>query len=339
MNEFEVKHIPDDFLVRESVAVRHTPKESATHRLYLLRKCGYTTMEIVRAIAAAAGTTESSIGYCGLKDEDGVTEQLISTPLAVSLPTSDEADVGTGGRWYTTQHYGFTNTPLRVGQMEGNSFKVVLRNVEPEHATGFFSRKKINFMFLNYFDTQRFGVPNGPHLTHLVGAAMLEGRWDDARKILMELNSPESKLAADWAGPSRDFFFQLDERVTSFYPAAHASFAWNEHLAELATAAAGACVRRITVDGISFTYVTESAAAARVLAEAHELPTTKYRFDGGALARSASVRATVAQTVIEVDDRADDEYFPRRKRVELSFFLPSGTYATAAIRQLAAQVS
>jgi tRNA pseudouridine13 synthase len=339
LNQFEVKHVPDDFLVRESVVVRLAPEESATHRLFLLRKRGYTTMEAVRAIAAAAGVAETSLGYCGLKDEDGVTEQLISAPAGVPVPAIAEQDTVTGGRWYTTQHYGFTGAALRVGQMEGNSFKIILRNVAPEHVTGFFDRKKINFMFLNYFDTQRFGVPNGPHRTHLVGAAMLEGRWEDARKILIELNAPESELAASWPGSGRDFFFELDGRVRSFYPAAQASFAWNDQLAALAAAAAGADVRRIAVDGIGFTYVTEPAAAARVMAEAYELPIVKYRFDSDTPTRTTSVRTTVAQTVLEVDGRADDEYFPGRKRVELSFFLPSGSYATAAIRQLAAQIS
>ncbi len=339
MNEFEVKHVPDDFLVRESVAVRLVRVESATHRLTLLRKCGYTTMETVRAIAAAFNVPEQSIGYCGLKDEDGVTEQLISVPIAIPIAAINGVGVETGDRWYTTQHYGFSDAALRVGQMEGNSFKVVLRNLEPRHTTGFFSRKKINFMFLNYFDTQRFGLPGGPHRTHLVGAAMLDGRWDEARKVLIELNAPESRLAADWSGPSREFFFQLDERVMSFYPAAHASFAWNEELARLATATVDDRVHRLVVDGIDFTYVTETSAAARVLAAAYELPITRYKFDAGAPAPSASVRATVAQTVIEVDGREDDEHFPGRKRVELSFFLPSGSYATAAIRQLATQIS
>jgi tRNA pseudouridine13 synthase len=337
--QFEVKHVPDDFLVRESVAVRLVREELANYRLLLLRKRGFTTMEAVREIAGALGVVAGSVGYCGLKDEDGVTEQLISVPITVPAAAIEDLTASEDEHWYSIQHYGLSDTPLRVGQLEGNSFKIVLRNLEARHANDFFGRKKINFMFLNYFDTQRFGVPGGPHRTHLVGAAMLDGQWDDALRTLIELNAPESRLAADWSGTSRDFFFDLDERVRSFYPAAHASYAWNEELAGLASSTGADRIHRIIVDGIAFTYVTDMNVAARVLAEAYELPITRYKFKDDAVVLSASVRTTVAQSVIEVGEHGDDEYFPGRKRVELSFFLPSGSYATAAIRQLVTQIS
>ncbi|MFH9296746.1 tRNA pseudouridine(13) synthase TruD [Streptomyces sp. NPDC017520] len=334
----EVKHVPEDFLVRESVVVRTVREESATHRLVLLRKCGYTTMEAVRGIADALGIPEGSVGYCGLKDEDGVTEQLLSLPIAVPGSAVERLAVDEGECWYCNQHYGFSDAPLRVGQMEGNSFKIVLRGLDHGHAEGFFGRKKINFMFLNYYDTQRFGVPGGPHRSHHVGAAMIDGRWDDARRILIELGAPESQLAADWTGTSRDFFYRLDERARSFYPAAHASYAWNQELAGLAAVAAGDRALRTTVEGIEFTYVGDPADTARVMAAEYELPIKRQTFGTDAPVSRASVRSTVVQTVIEVSDRANDEYFPGRKRVELTFFLPSGSYATAAIRQLVAWI-
>jgi tRNA pseudouridine13 synthase len=307
--------------------------------LLLLRKRGFTTMEAVRNIADALGLPQEWVGYCGLKDEDGVTEQLISIPI--TLPASGiERHEAAVDRWYTTHHYGFSGAALRIGQMEGNSFKIILRDLDSRHVTGFFGRKKINFMFLNYFDTQRFGVPGGPRRTHLVGAAMLDGRWDDARRELVTLNAPESRLAADWRGTSRDFFLHLDERVRSFYSAAHASFLWNSELARLCVAADAQRTCQVAVDGIDFTYVTDVCAAARVMAEAYELPIERYKFaNADAPTLSASVRATVVHTVIEVAGRDNDEHFPGRARVELSFFLPSGSYATAAIRQLVMQVS
>ncbi|RSN09173.1 tRNA pseudouridine(13) synthase TruD [Nonomuraea sp. WAC 01424] len=339
MNRFEVKHVPEDFLVRECVAVRLVQQEVATHQFWLLRKCGYTTMEAVRGIADELGVPEGSVGYCGLKDEDGVTEQLISIPITIPVDAVKRLEVREGSRWYYVQPYGFGDAALRVGQMEGNSFKIILRNLEGRHLDGFFARKKINFMFLNYFDTQRFGVPGGPHHSHLVGAAMTNGDWDDARQKLIELNSPESRLAANWSGASRDFFFQLDGRVRSFFPAAYASFMWNNELAGLVDATAMEGIHRMTVDGIDFTYLDDTSATAGVLSARYELPIKRYSFEDHAVARSASVRATVAQTVIEVAGRADDEYFQGRKRVELSFFLPSGSYATAAVRQLALQIA
>jgi tRNA pseudouridine13 synthase len=339
LEQFEVKYVPEDFLVRESAAVRLVEEQAATQRYWLLRKRGFTTMETVRRIADALGVTEAEVGYCGLKDEDGVTEQLISAPTAVSDSAAGDLAVREGDRWYSVQHYGFGDTALRVGQLEGNSFKIVLRNLDERHLDGLFARKKINFMFLNYFDTQRFGVPGGPHRSHLVGAAMLDGRWDEARETLIGMKTPESPLAAEWTGSSRDFFLGLDERIRSFFPAAYSSFMWNNELAALVRETAPESIHPLTVDGIDFVYLTSAAAAAGVLATEYELPVKRYSVGGDSPARPSSVRTTVAQTVIEVDGKSDDEHFPGRKRVELSFFLPSGSYATATIRQLALQLA
>lgn len=335
-----VKYVPEDFIVRESVAVRPAPPDRAEHRLYLLRKRGYTTFEAVRWISESIGIPESQVGYCGLKDEDGLTEQLISVPGdADDCVPGILRVVGDGDRWMRCLPYGESAEPLRIGQLEGNSFKIVLRNVERRHLEqGPLAGKKLHFYFLNYFDTQRFGVPGGPKVAHLVGTALLDEEWARARELLASSGSGEAAAARDWTGADADFFTHLDGRVTSFFLAAHASHQWNRVLSEQVRKHRSD-VREIDVEGVEFTYANEFADCVDILAAGHEIPITRYSVHSGVVRERQSVRSSVVQTVVEIGDRKPDEHFPGQMRVELGFFLPSGSYATAAVRQMTTLMS
>ncbi len=65
-----------------------------------------------------------------------------------------------------------------------------------------------------------------------------------------------------------------------------------------------------------------------------DIPLTRYTVVDGHPHATTSGRSTVVQTIMTVSDIAADECFPGRQRVTLGFFLPSGCYATAAMRQL-----
>lgn len=334
-----VKHTPEDFIVRESAAIRLVPERDATERLLLLRKRGFTTAEAVRLIADAMGLPEAHVGYCGLKDEDGVTEQVIGLPQAtsVTIPTSGWTVHANAGNWITLHQYGFTDSALDIGRLEGNSFRIVLRNLNAEEQKALSARKKYNLLLLNYFDTQRFGVPGGPKKSHLVGAAMLAKRWDEARETLVALRAPESLLAAAWKGTSQELFSELDSRTSAFFLSAHASYEWNRSLRDLVDEHCGK-LGEVQVDGLNFTFLDSAGAVAKVMAAARELPSPRYTFVDGVPRVRMSTRPTVVQTIVEIERYQDDEYFPGMGRAELSFFLPSGSYATTAVRQLLRQL-
>jgi tRNA pseudouridine13 synthase len=332
-DEVVLKHRPADFLVKEVLVTEQNGDESSPQRYLLLRKAGYTTMEAVRLIAERFGLPSTEITYAGLKDEDGVTEQLVAVPTE---PTAAGwGELGTGSdRWMTLTHSGFGATPLRVGRLEGNAFRVVVRNLSERLALALGNTAKINHFFLNYYDTQRFGVPGGPKRTHLVGQAILDGRWDVARRELIDLGAPESRLAQRWQGKAEQFFRELDPRNAAFYLAAHASARWNAELREIVTRIGGADRVDIDIDGLPYTYLASARQVHQVLGAASELPYQRFSFHDGEITSQSSPRPTVVQTVVAVEEPGPDEFRPGRFRAGLSFFLPSGCYATAAVRQL-----
>jgi len=338
-DEILLKHVPEDFVVRESMAVRLVPKEAATYRYVLVRKRGYTTMEACRLLADHLGVASRDIGYGGLKDEDGITEQLFAIPVGL-LPDA-KLDrpwrlAGSEARWIDLLHYGFGAEPIGIGQLEGNGFNLTIRNVGEESATRMAARRKIPSFFLNYYDIQRFGVPGGPKRAHLVGAAIAAGDWSSALRELAGLNAPESPAARDWAGSPQEFFRTMDPRTVSFFLAAMSSFKWNAALRSAVVHACGPenCVETC-VEGIDYTYVRSGEAVARLVGHASALPYGRYEFVDGRAEVKTSTRSTGIQTEAHIGSAAPDPAFPSRFMVNMRFFLPSGCYATAFIRQFA----
>ncbi|MER5987664.1 tRNA pseudouridine(13) synthase TruD [Streptomyces sp. NPDC001787] len=336
------KHRPGDFRVRENLVVPLTRARSAAHRYLLLHKYGYTTMEAVRWAADRLGLPARDIGYAGLKDEDGETEQLLSVPFTAGAaedgrPEEELAHSAEPGRWLRLCHYGYGHEPLTVGRLNGNGFRVVLRDLDEATATRLEGRGRLSLLFVNYYDTQRFGVPGGPKRTHLVGEALLNEDWGLARRELADLGAPESVTAQRWTGPDRELFRHgLDARTTAFYLAAHSSAVWNARVRDLVATNCPENSVETSVDGLPYRFPVSGAGAATLLTARHELPYTRYAWRDRPVER-ATVRPTVVQTLVTVERAGPDDAFPGRHAVEVGFLLPSGCYATAAMRQLVLQ--
>jgi tRNA pseudouridine13 synthase len=340
-DDWLLKERPSDFLVRESVVLPLSDDRTAGQHYLLLRKSGYTTMEAVRIVAGELGVPVSDVTYGGLKDEDAITEQIIAVPAGAAGDRVAGGDWGLAarpGRWLHLRHYGYGATPMRIGGLTGNDFRIVVRNLPEEVAKRFAALRKYNLLFLNYYDTQRFGVPGGPRRTHLVGRALLAERWSEARRELIGLGAPESATAAAWDGPEPEFWTRLDARTVAFYLASAASFEWNAELRTALADAGGHDWFDTRVDGLEYRYARSAAGVAELLRTQRDLDYLKYRFESGRPVATTSSRPTVVQALVEVAGVGPDTARPGRFSTTLGFFLPSGSYATAAVRQLVAQV-
>ena len=330
-----LKCVPDDFLVREVQVAPLGGQGDCRYRWMLLRKQGYTTVEAVDLIAGELMVAPSAVTYAGRKDEDGITEQLIalSTDLIDHRLEAQEWLLGVDAdRWIELRPYGFATRPMAIGRLAGNAFQVTVRNLPAGTAAALVAQRQVNMFALNYYDSQRFGVPNGPKHTHLVGAALLAAEWRTALDLLRTLGTPESAAAAAWRRQPKDFFVGLDERVVSFFLAAQASAAWNHAVGQLV-----AQVPHVVhqVDGLEYRYAQAQAGVLQVLLAAREIEYARYTFaEGEVVTNRPSMRPSVVQSAMRVCECEADERHPDRSKVALEFFLPSGSYATTAIRQL-----
>ncbi|WJY36239.1 tRNA pseudouridine(13) synthase TruD [Streptomyces sp. P9-2B-2] len=329
---------PEDFRVTETLGLETAPPDASTHTYLLLWKRGLTTHEALGALSEAFGVDAQDVAAAGLKDEDGITEQFVSVGAMLSPQDIERANARgrAGGRdhqWHVTPH-GSGTTALRTGELDGNCFRLVVRGLDETSATALAEgpRRHTHF-FVNYYDTQRFGVPGGPKETHLIGGALLAGDEDTALDLLRRSGSAEGAQALEHEGPADEFWKRLDPRIPVFYRCAHASYEWNARVRALLRESAGAEVAQVEREGLPYAFATTRGAALGLAARCPELDYVRYRWTDGACVRSTAARPTVLQTHLSVHRVEPDPLHPGGFACTLSFFLPSGGYATAAVHQ------
>jgi tRNA pseudouridine13 synthase len=334
-----LKWRPEDFLVSEAAAALISPHRPGGHQHLRLRKIGRSTFDAVAEVARFAAIDRSAVTYAGLKDEDAVTEQNIRINIAAGgrYPVEEFNSTYSGdSACLHLTDCGSADRPLTIGQLDGNSFRIVIRNLEGDVADALGGRRH-NHFFVNYFDTQRFGVPGGPKVTHIIGARLLEHDYDSALALVATSQASESEAARSWRGDPAGFFDSIDQRLRTFYLSAHASEHWNNQAGVLIEQH-GAAVQ-VYRDGIPYEFAKSWETVVRMALATPELTNTKYRAGEEGVVASSSTRCTAVQTQVTAGLAEPDEAFAGRSKCEVTMFLPSGSYATTAIAQLLARIA
>lgn len=182
-----------DFQVTEVPAY---PASGEGQHLYLLvEKEDQTTRRVIEALQAACGVKEDAIGWAGLKDRHALTRQWISVPVECEDKVSAIEEMPGVRILERARH---TNK-LQEGHLAGNRFRILVRHVEGDPAD---ARRVLERLAAsgvpNYFGPQRFGrqgdnAERGYQiLTRPRGPSK---RWLD--KLLV--NSLQSFLFNEWA--------------------------------------------------------------------------------------------------------------------------------------------
>ncbi|MHB1844974.1 MAG: tRNA pseudouridine(13) synthase TruD [Deltaproteobacteria bacterium] len=166
-------------MVRESWRFDDVP--GGEYHVYAMDKQKLTTFAAVDRICQIARLPRSSISFCGLKDKQGRTEQLIAVKAR---------DIDVQEPDLRLRKVGRTDRPLSARNTSSNRFAVTVRDLSqadvdrlPE-AVAEVQRLGV----VNYFDSQRFG-----HLKHgqgFVAKDILKGSWEHALNNLIAKPSP-----------------------------------------------------------------------------------------------------------------------------------------------------
>jgi tRNA pseudouridine13 synthase len=339
MNQPVLKERASDFLVSESLVLPAQTGASGRYRYLKLRKCGYTTFEAVERIAAAFGVERQNVLYAGLKDEEGITEQLVAVDATLKhedLLDFNRLQRGAGPAFLELAPSGCGDEPIEIGGLSGNSFRIVVRNLCASRAEAFRRKPKHTFFFLNYYDSQRFGIPGHPKTTHLIGRALLRNDYGAALRWLVESGTKEGRSASQHVGDPATFFARLEPRIQSFYQCASASHDWNARLAQMTRDACGGDLWTHESEGHSWVFPLRQRGVLDLLSQGHELPYDNYRARQGQIVMVHSSRPTAVQAHVQILACAVEDARPGRFHCEMSFFLPSGCYATMCVRQFVA---
>lgn len=316
----KIRSSVEDFQVDELLGFE--PSGEGEHACLLIRKRNTNTAFVAEQLARLAGVKPMDVSYAGLKDRYAVTTQWFSLYLSNKPEpdwtrlNSDEIEV-----LQVTRH----NRKLRRGALQGNCFKLVIRELQGDLADiearlQLIARQGVP----NYFGEQRFGHDNLERV-----AAMFEGRIKvrDRNKRSMYLSSARSAI----------FNHLLSQRV--------AAANWSSGLPG----------DMMMLDGSHSIFLTEEIdAVIRQRLDEQDIHPTGPLWGKGELPSRAEVMVLEQQLCgiyplfcdgLEAVDMKQErralrlpvrglQWLLNEGLLNLEFFLPAGSYATVILREL-----
>ena len=197
-----IKKNTEDFHVQEIISnifLKQISPEQTTSNIFPVYEIRKKGMDSSHAILTLRKKTGLDLKIVGIKDAKATTIQYASSSRSNPRKVIENIDLGK----IKLKLVGFSKKPIEKDNLVGNTFEI--RIVEPK-------RDKLNNIskFLsdidhlgNYYGLQRFGSER--LVTHLVGKAILERRFDRATEILLTFTTKyDSKFSREIREKLRD---------------------------------------------------------------------------------------------------------------------------------------
>lgn len=184
----KIKSSPEDFIVNEDLGF--LPDGEGEHVLIRLQKRACNTQFVADKLAQFAGIAKRAVSYAGLKDKHAVTTQW----FCLHIPGKTMPDFATfdleGCQIQTVSRH---KRKLRIGTLQGNTFVLTLREVSDTDAL--FSRWQtvVKHGVANYFGAQRFGI-EGNNIQQALAWANNEIKIQDRNKRSFYLSAARSMI-------------------------------------------------------------------------------------------------------------------------------------------------
>lgn len=273
----------------------------------------------------------------GLKDEDAITEQLISVKQIIK----DKNVIAFNKKYKSRQKFcqikhivGYGNEAIRERMLHGNSFRIVVRNLDntiAENLLSYISHHRHHY-FINYYDNQRFGMPGGPYNTHLIGKAIVENNWKEAYQHIKNSNNalPDSVTKNKNITDFKEVFKLMNPKKVSFFVSSYNSFLWNSQASSIVNKHTKSKKHSFENIGDLHIPTTQSFLCPSICdADGYEFITQEFTTKD-----KKNSRNIIVTTTIYAHDLEKDELHNNKKKLTLSFYLPTGSYATMIVKQI-----
>lgn len=169
-----LRSVPEDFLVDE-IPLEGRGGTAGPFLICRLTKTNWELQHAVKEIAKRLGISHRRIGWAGTKDRNAVTCQRIS--IYNVMP---EQVAAVRLKDISLEVIGQSNEALSLGDLQGNRFRIVIRDTESLDLAGQVSAisSTVAEGIPNYFGLQRFGAIRP--VTHRVGEWILRGDYEQA---------------------------------------------------------------------------------------------------------------------------------------------------------------
>jgi tRNA pseudouridine13 synthase len=242
---YKLKQLPEDFVVKEIISKEieknvsldknknkeqnkdqnKSPNKNQNKYLYFkLYKKSWNTLTIIQKIAQALNINSKDFGFAGSKDKNAVTEQLCSVKCTGKLKSKNAKEILENIKFLGVkiEVIGYANEPINLGNLEGNEFEIIIRNLEKNDDV--ISSKNY---FVNYFDEQRFSKNNVA-----IGRYLIKKKF---KKALELIDNHESNYYLEQEINKNDFvgaLKKIPKKLLLMFVHAYQSYLWNEIVAK-----------------------------------------------------------------------------------------------------------
>lgn len=167
----KLKQLPEDFIVEEKMNLK--AGKSGKYAYFTLKKRNWSSLKAVEEIARRAKVRSSEFSMAGQKDKNAITTQYISV-IGKAKQQIERISI----KDIKIQFIGFGDKKIGLGDLEGNSFRITIRNLEK------LLNRQGKLLIPNYFGEQRFGGNQRPN-TAIVGKYLIKKDFEHALKAFL----------------------------------------------------------------------------------------------------------------------------------------------------------
>jgi len=334
---YKLKQLPEDFVVIELPVVKAEPR--GNYLYFWMKKKEKNTLDAVKELAKMLWIKEKDIGFAGSKDKHAVTEQLISL-TGITKEMVENLNI----KQVLLQFYGYGKTPISLGDLQGNEFELIVRNLTTE---------KIEEITLveNYFDEQRFSEHNVK-----IGRYLLKKEFGKAVSLVddLKVRMHLEQKPTDHVGALK----VLPIRLLRMYVNAYQSYLWNKTVAayleqkgkvlktekysegELVFVSDAERFTKVSIPLIGFGHEdVEDAEIQEIIDQIMDEENLSYTDFIIKQIPELTLEGELRKVIVPVHDleigkKMIDELHKGKKKVKVSFTLPKGSYATMVIKRI-----
>ena len=313
----------EDFIVIEELGFDLTGE--GEHILVYLEKKDCNTIYVAEQLAKYVGISVKNVSYAGLKDRQAVTQQWFSLHMpGKETPDFSQFDLAGCRILQINRH----NKKLKIGALKGNRFKIILRNLSDKQAI----EPKLNLIkqygVPNYFGEQRFGREQN-NIIQAIKWASGEISVKDRKKRSFYLSAARSAIFNQIVSQRIEQNIQqtvLDGDILQLSKSNSWFVSSSDELPLLQ--------QRLQNGEINITapMVGDSSLGTASVALEFETSCLKRWYCFEELFKKERM-ATIRRSILLRPEQFEWQWISESD-IEISFYLPSGCYATSVLREL-----
>ena len=332
----KIKVVPEDFIVEEigeKWGCRAEVLKSSDKREFKLNldnKNDFVVCEMEKididhfsAISIIAGylkKTSHDIGYAGTKDKRAWTSQRISVyqPDIELLKSFNHPNI-------VLKNFKFSKRKIKIGYLDGNRFRLVLRDIDCKEARKVVNKIKNFERFPNFFGSQRFGSVRKDNVQ--IGKLLLKKNFREA--FLLIFDNPENleSDSEDWVKLLR----RVNRKKMLMFVNSVQSKIYNEILEKVIEEDLDLGKEKIMLAGYGLNFSEgrlgeiEKEVLNKNGISLKDFDIREFSF----LRMRGSYRPAFTEIDMKEISASDDDMFEGSKKIFLDFYLKSGAYATS----------